>query len=162
MQEILTKFLKSAVNSFVNTENFKNAVPKSGSSLQTQLPPNFSSACVYCSSFSTWASKRAKHENTVSRQQVITITPKLKKMAEKNNLSERFSLRLFTQYNNKKLHFNSYGGSIKYLTNFALCASIQTLHKCVQVSLQQDNNLTKILFTKICNISVTYKGSRNS
>lgn len=51
----LTRFLKSAVNSFVNTENFRNALPKSGSSLQTQLPPNFSRAWVYCSSFSTWA-----------------------------------------------------------------------------------------------------------
>lgn len=59
-QGTLTRFLNRAVNSLVNTENFRNALPKSGSSLHTQLPPNFSRAWVYCSSFSTCAASKGR------------------------------------------------------------------------------------------------------
>lgn len=54
----LTRFLKRAVSSLVNTENLRKAEPRSGSSRYTQFSPNFSRAWVYCSSFSTWAERR--------------------------------------------------------------------------------------------------------
>ncbi len=38
----LTRFLRSAANSLVTTENLRNAAPKSGSALVNELDPSFS------------------------------------------------------------------------------------------------------------------------
>lgn len=60
ISSFLTRFLKSAVTSLVNTARLRKPVETSLLSWLRWLFPKFSRTSIYCSLFSTWAEKN-KH-----------------------------------------------------------------------------------------------------
>lgn len=58
---LLTRFLKSAVTSLVNTARLRKPVDTSLLSWVRWLFPKFSRISMYCSLFSTWAGKKTTH-----------------------------------------------------------------------------------------------------
>lgn len=61
---LLTRFLKSAVTSLVNTARLRKPVDTSLLSWVRWLFPKFSRTSMYCSLFSTWAGEKKTHTHT--------------------------------------------------------------------------------------------------
>lgn len=70
---VLTRFLKSAVTSLVNTAKFRKPVETSLLSWVRWLFPKFSRTSMYCSLFSTWAENKP-HTGKMSIQRQLKVT----------------------------------------------------------------------------------------